>query len=366
MIPVADPGAQYRAHKEQIDSAISRVTSGGWYILGKEVEAFEKEFADFVSVPLCTSVANGTDALMLALRAVGIGYGDEVITVSHSAVATVAAIELTGAIPVFADIDPLTRCMNPSSIEGLISGKTKAIVPVHIFGHPADMGRIMSIADLHGLKVIEDCAQAHGASINNKKVGTLGHAAAFSFYPTKNLGAIGDGGAVVTKDSETHDRLLRLRQYGWKERYISEEPGCNSRLDELQAAILRVKLPYLSFDNSKRREIAKQYSEALQNSNIKIPFTAHDTQHAMHLYVLEVEERDTFEAYMKSRGIATARHYPLPIHAQPAYKGRIQGADKLPVTEMLYKRMVTLPLYPELGQDQVKRICLALKEWSNQ
>lgn len=362
-IPVADPGAQYRAYREPIDAALKRVAEKGWYVLGEEVSSFEKEFASWVGVPFCTGVANGTDALFLALRAVGVGPGDEVITVSHSAVATAAAIEMCGAQPVFADIHPQTRCMNPVSAKELVSGKTKAIVPVHIFGHPADMAALCSLAAEKGLKVVEDCAQAHGASIGQAKVGTFGDAAAFSFYPTKNLGALGDGGAVVTRHSVVHDRLRALRQYGWKERYVSESVGVNSRLDEIQAAVLRVKLPHLLKDNAARRAVAARYSEALQGGEIQSPVISESCIHAMHLYVVETGNRTALEAYLKQEGIATARHYPLAIHQQPAYKNRCRGSDKLPCTERLYERMLTLPLFPELSAGQVDSVCRALKAW---
>ena len=366
IIIAADPGAQYRAHRVEIDAAIARVTNGGWYILGKEVEAFEREFAVFVGLPYCASVANGTDALSLALRAVGVKPGQEVITVSHSAVATAAAIEMSGAVPVFADIDPITRCMDPASAEKLISDKTAAIVPVHIYGHPADMEKIMAIAARHNLKVVEDCAQAHGAAINGKMVGTFGHAAAFSFYPTKNLGALGDGGAVATRHVEMHERVLRLRQYGWKERYISEEPGFNSRLDELQAAILRAKLPHLLKDNEKRRAIAAQYTAALQGSSVLAPTIPTGILHAMHLYVVETSKREALESFLKQNGVGTMRHYPMAIHQQPAYAGRIRGGNALPNTDALYKRIVTLPMYPELTTEQVSRICDALLLFARQ
>lgn len=363
-VPVADPGAQYRSHCGQIDEAISRVTASGWYILGKEVEAFEREFAAFHSLPYCVGVASGTDALFLALRAAGIQPGDEVITVSHSAVATAAAIEMIGADPVFADIDPVTRCMDPASAEALVTENTTAILPVHIYGHPAAMDRIMAIAKRHRLRVVEDCAQAHGAAINGRLVGTFGDAAAFSFYPTKNLGAIGDGGAVVTRRADIHERLCGLRQYGWKKRRVSEVPGFNSRLDELQAAVLRVKLPRLPADNERRRGIACRYSEALRGSDVRTPAVAGGIRHAMHLYVVETDLREEFESFMEKRGVATARHYPMAIHRQPAYAGRCRGSDLLPATDKLYTRMVTLPLYPELTPQQVDRICDALGAWT--
>lgn len=365
-IPTANLLRQYKRHADLIKQATERVFESGWYILGKEVEAFEKEFALWLDVSYCCGVASGTDALALALRSCGIGTGDEVITVSHSAVATTAAIEQIGAVPVFVDIDPESRCMNPALIEKTISVKTKAVIPVHIYGQAAPMSEIMQIAGKYGLKVIEDCAQAHGASIGGKNVGTWGDAAAFSFYPTKNLGAIGDGGAVVTNNAETGQACRWLREYGWKERYISHISGLNSRLDELQAAILRVKLPFLASDNERRRRIASQYTVALHDSNIAPPSDIPGTLHAMHLYVVETEKRNQLQEYLSIEGISTAHHYPMPIHQQPAYLGRIRGGDILPVTEALYKKILTLPMYPELTDEDVMKICDALKKYGKE
>ena len=362
-IPVTTPLAQFRAHEREIREAINRVLESGWYILGSEVKAFEQEFAAFTGTGFSIGVANGTDAVALALLAAGVKGGDEVITVSHTAVATVAAIEQIGAVPVFADIDPVTRCIDPAQIRGLLSPATRGIVPVHIFGQPAPMGDILAIAAEHGLKVIEDCAQAHGAEIDGRRVGTFGDAAAFSFYPTKNLGAIGDGGAVATSSAEVAEACRSLREYGWRERYISAIPGGNSRLDELQAAILRAKLPHLAADNARRREIASRYGAVIDGTIIAPPAAVAGTLHAMHLYVVECDRRDELAKALAEEGIATARHYPAPVHRQPAYAGRIRGGDRLPVTESLYGRILSLPMYPELTDDQVKRVCTALTSW---
>ena len=364
-IPVANPKAQNEAHKEALDEAVKRVFSSGWYILGEEVRLFEKEFADLLGAAFCTGVASGTDALLLALEAVGVKPGDEVITVSHSAVATVTAIELTGAIPVFVDIDPGTRCMNPSLLPDLVTERTTSLLPVHIYGQPAPMEEILTIARQQGLKIVEDCAQAHGAEINGRKVGTFGDAGAFSFYPTKNLGGIGDGGAVVTNSEEIAARVRELREYGWRERYVSAIQGMNSRLDELQAAILRVKLPYLLESNKRRRELATRYCEAIDGINIVSPLQIKDTLHAMHLFVVECDNRDEFRGYMGEMGIGTALHYPYPIHRQPAFAERIRGGSDLRHTEKLYERIVTLPMFPELIDEQVERICEALSGWNS-
>src|ERR1700683_1484487 len=277
MILQNNPKANYLAHETEIRQAIERVLESGWYILGQEVTAFEKEFAAFLGAHHAVGVGSGTDAITIALRACGIGPGDSVITVSHTAVATVAAIELTGACAVLVDIDPETYTMDVQSLdetihESISAGlRVKAIVPVHLYGHPADMPSIMEIASRHGLRIIEDCAQCHGAIINGKMTGTWGDAAAFSFYPTKTLGALGDGGAVVTNDPERAGRAKLLREYGWKNRYVSDCPGLNSRLDELQAAILRVKLKYLSVENERRRELARLYQDLLSGLKLQLP-----------------------------------------------------------------------------------------------
>ena len=362
-IPIANPKAQNSLYERTIYEAINRVLKRGKYILDEEVRLFEEEFANFLKASFCIGVASGTDALILAQRAVGVKPGDEVITVSHSAVATVAAIELVGAIPVFVDIDPITRCMDPSKISGLISEKTKAILPVHIYGQPAYMEQILSIARCNNLKVIEDCAQAHGAEIKGKKVGTFGDAAAFSFYPTKNLGAIGDGGAVVTNSSMIAENLRDLREYGWKNRYISSIPGMNSRLDELQAAILRVKLPNLSADIEQKRKMSKEFYKAIDGDSVIPPRLIMGTLNAMHLFVVECICRDKFRNYMKENGIGTGLHYPMPIHQQPAYAGRIRGCNKLECTDALYKRIVTLPMFIGLSKSQIERICASLSNW---
>jgi dTDP-4-amino-4,6-dideoxygalactose transaminase len=363
-IPVADPRAQFLAHGEAIRSAVNRVLESGRYILGGEVSSFEEEFAAYLGASHCIGVASGTDAVALALRSVGISAGDEVITVSHTAVATVAAIEQIGAVPVFADIDPITRCIDPTAVPALITESTKALVVVHIYGQPAPMREITAIAARHGLKVVEDCAQSHGAAIGNQKIGTFGDAAAFSFYPSKNLGALGDGGAVVTNRSDIAEECRGLRQYGWHERFVSSVRGVNSRLDELQAAILRIKLPFLDKDNARRREIARYYASAATGRGIRVPADIPGSLHAMHLYVVESPERDSLQEFLLKEGVGTARHYPLPVHQQPAYLGRVRGSDTLRVTESLYQNLVSLPMFPELTDEQVETVCSAIKKWT--
>jgi dTDP-4-amino-4,6-dideoxygalactose transaminase len=288
------------SHKQEIDDAVNRVLESGWYILGDEVSTFEKEFAAYLGVGYCLGVGNGTEALHLALVACGIGPGDEVATVSHTAVATVAAIELAGATPVFVDIDPATFNMDPDLLKKGITSKTKAVIPVHLYGHPAPIDEILTIAKDHGLCVIEDCAQAHGAIYRDRRIGSFGDMACFSFYPTKNLGALGDGGAVVMNDSRLAEKVRLLREYGWAERYVSHTPGWNSRLDEVQAAILRVKLKHLDFDNSRRIKLAKLYGEGLFETNITLPVVQNGAVHVYHLYVIRVKERSSLQAYLRS------------------------------------------------------------------
>lgn len=364
IIPVSNPGVSLIRRKNTFLKAAEYVFESGMYILGDEVSSFEKEFAEYIGVKYCIGVANGTDALAIALRGFGVKPGDEVITVSHSAVATVAAIEMIGGVPVFADIEPETRCMDPKVLTKLISSKTKAIIPVHIYGQPARIKEILSIARGKGLKILEDCAQAHGAKVGNKKVGSFGDAAAFSFYPTKNLGALGDGGAIVTNSVEIFENILALRQYGWHQRYISDFPGVNSRLDELQAAFLRIKLRELDNDNARRNEIAKRYSTIIDTTNLKAPSSIPETYNVFHLYVIESENRDELAKYLNSKGIGTALHYPLPIHLQPAYKGRIKGGEKLQQTECLYKRILSIPMFPELTVSEATKITEALSTFT--
>jgi len=363
LIPVADPRALVSAAAADLHEAIARVLAAGRYVLGEEVAAFEEEWGRYVGVRFCIGVASGTDALALALRGVGVQPGDEVITVSQSAVATAAAIEQIGAVPVFADIDPTTRCLDPNKLAAVISTCTRAIVPVHLYGQPAPMEAILRVARSHRLKVVEDCAQAHGAEIMGRKAGAWGDAAAFSFYPTKNLAAIGDGGAVVTDQLEVADMVRALREYGWRERYVSVRPGVNSRLDELQAAILRVQLTRLDAWNRRRRAIAEHYRAAVTGSRLTAPARIGGTVHAMHLFVVETDEREALRRFLHAEGIGTAIHYPLAIHQQPAYESRIRGGDALPVTERLCRRILTLPGGPQLTDSQVERICAALEAW---
>jgi dTDP-4-amino-4,6-dideoxygalactose transaminase len=363
MIRCSNPRAQYLAHKTEIDQAIDRVLDKGWYVLGQEVEAFESEFAAYNGLSHGVAVGSGTEAIHLALAACKIGPGDEVITVSHTAVATVAAIELAGATPVFVDIEPEYYTLDPAKLEKMISCKTKAVMPVHLYGQPADMTAIIEIAEKYGLRVIEDCAQAAGAVYGGKHLGSFGDIGCFSFYPTKNLGALGDGGMVVTNNSELAKRARLLREYGWAERYISHLRGWNTRLDELQASILRVKLPYLDSDNLNRSEIAKQYSDNLQGTALATPISRSSSSHAYHLYVVRSPLRKNILPFLKSQGIDVLVHYPVPVHLQPAYRDRLRGSEELSVTENIAHEVMSLPIYPELDRMDVNFIIEKIREY---
>lgn len=352
-IPVANPGAAYRARKPAIDQAVETVLNSGWYILGKSVAAFEREFADWCGCRHAFGVANGTDAVEISLRACGIGAGDRVLTTSNTANATVSAIERIGAKAVFADINPRTFTLDATRLDQLLTdADIKAIVAVHLFGHPADMDAILACANVHGVPVVEDCAQAHGATVNGKCVGSIGAVGAFSFYPTKNLGALGDGGAVTTNDPKLADRISLLRQYGWRDRYTSEIKGLNSRLDEIQAAILSVKLRTLADDNARRRAIAERYNEGFAQLPILTPSVAPGCVHAYHQYTLRCAKRDDLAVWLRQHGVGSAVLYPTPIHHQPAYAAEYAKVS-LPETDRAAREILALPVYPELTDQEV-------------
>jgi dTDP-4-amino-4,6-dideoxygalactose transaminase len=367
VIPQANPGAGYRALKQQIDDAVARALSSGWYVLGNELRAFEAEFAAWLGVSSVVGCGNGTDAIALALRGLGIGAGATVVTVSHTAVATVAAIEMAGATPLLIDIDPVHYTMDPDALQYVLEQPPpgvppiKAVLPVHLYGQPADLDRIVPLCRAHGAALIEDCAQAHGARLHGRRVGTFGDAATFSFYPTKNLGALGDGGAVATNDPALAERIAALRQYGWHKHYISDEVGVNSRLDEVQAAILRVKLADLDRQNARRADIAAAYTEALRGTPLQPPRQRHDATHVYHLYVTRSAQRDRFQALLKDSGVGTGIHYPVPVHLQPAYAGRVAisglGCQE---TEIAAREILSLPIYPELTDADVTAVVTAL------
>ena len=363
MILCANPKAQYSAHKTEIDNAIQQVLERGWYILGDEVRNFEAEFASYIGVNHSIGLGSGTEALHVALAACQIGPGDEVITVSHTAVATVAAIELAGATPVFVDIEPDFFTIDPRQFQAAITPRTRAVIPVHLYGQPANLDLIMEIARKHNLRVIEDCAQAHGATYRGKRVGSYGDISCFSFYPTKNLGALGDGGLVCTDDAELAERARLLREYGWAERYVSHVAGWNSRLDEIQAAILRVKLRYLDQDNQKRAHLADQYGEALCDSELILPKVRENATHVFHLYVVRSSRRDQLQAFLKDRGISTLVHYPAPVHLQPAYHERIARGNGLSQTEQAARDILSLPMYPELSDAEVQQVIESIRDF---
>ena len=362
-VPLADPKRGYRALKQEIDDAVHKVLESGCYILGEEVLAFEREFAAYIGVRRAIGVGSGTDALHLALRASDIGPGDAVITASHTAVATVAAIELAGATPILVDIDSDTFTMDPSRLKLAVAAHSnvRAVIPVHLYGHPADMPAIMSVAGDRGLIVIEDCAQAHGASLGGRKTGSWGHMAAFSFYPTKNIGALGDGGALVTNDDALAERAELLRQYGWHTRYVSDIAGLNSRLDEIQAAILRIKLRNLDRENSKRQELASIYDAAFSSRNLRIPIVRPDVRHVYHQYTLQLSGRDQCRDRLEVNGIQTTILYPKPVHLQPAYRDRLQsGPGLLGHSERICTEILSIPMHPYLTENEIVRVVNAV------
>jgi dTDP-4-amino-4,6-dideoxygalactose transaminase len=365
-IPQADPRAGYLARRPQIDAAIARVLQGGTYILGPEVAAFEEAFAKFVGVDHAVGVASGTDALVLGLKALGVGAGDIVATVSHTAIATVAAIELAGAAPLLVDVEPEGFTMDPQALEAALAASprlVKAVVPVHLYGEPAAMDQIMAAAARHGACVLEDGAQAHGAATGQRQVGASGAAGAFSLYPTKNLGALGDAGIVATSDAELAERLRALRQYGWGRARISEMSGMNSRLDELQAAVLRVKLDHLHEDNARRRAIARAYDDGLNGLDLVRPSPRPDATHVYHQYVVRLADRDRVREVLAAQGVGTAIHYPAPAHRQPAYADRVLvGPTGLAATERLSSTILSLPMFPELEDRAVQRVIEALRD----
>jgi dTDP-4-amino-4,6-dideoxygalactose transaminase len=360
VIPQCDLAASYAAHRAAIDAAVRRVLESGWYILGKEVAAFEAAFAAYVGAAHGVGVANGTDALALALRAVGVGPGDLVATVSHTAVATVAAVEIVGARPLLVDIEPDTFTMDPASLERALRqapGRVAAILPVHLYGQAADVAAIADLAHRHGAALVEDCAQAHGARLDGRRLGTFGAAACFSLYPTKNLGALGDGGIVTTSDPAVAKSLRELREYGWRERYVSHVAGVNSRLDELQAAILAAKLPALDAENARRAAIAARYDAGLAGKGLVLPARRPGASHVFHQYVVRSPERDALRERLKAAGIGTNVHYPVPVHLQPAYRGRaLIAPGGLPASEAASREVLSLPMYPQLADADVARV----------
>ncbi|OAN45941.1 erythromycin biosynthesis sensory transduction protein eryC1 [Chloroflexus islandicus] len=367
-VPFGDLQRSHQALQAELLAAAGRVIASGWYILGAEVAGFEREFAALCGVAHCVGVASGAEALYLALAAAGVGPGDEVVTVANACMYDVAAILQAGARPVLVDVDPVTQTMDPAALAAAITPRTKAVIPVHLFGRLADMPAILAIAEQHGVTVIEDAAQAHGAwrpdaGGTPRMAGQWGHLAAFSFYPSKNLGALGDGGAVVTNHAEFAERLRRLRMYGWERKYYTTEAGGrNSRLDELQAALLRVKLPHLAAANEARRERAAWYAAALADLPVGLPVD--EPGHVYHLYVITLADRatrDRLREHLLAHGIGCDVHYPAPTHLQPAYADLGYHPGSLPVTEDLAGRILSLPMYPELSYDDVMLVAETIR-----
>lgn len=355
MIYCANPKAQFLTYKSEIKRKINEVLDSGEYILGKELNLLEKEFSHYIGTKYAIGVANGTDAIEVALRSLDIGCGDEVITVSHTAVATVAAIEATGAKAVLVDVEKDFFTLDFKLLKKALTKKTKAIIPVHLYGQSANMDEIKKFSKLHNLYIVEDVSQAHGASFKNKKLGSVGHIGCFSCYPTKNLGALGDAGLITTNDRKLYNKIKILREYGWKIRNKSQIPGRNSRLDEIQAAVLRIKLKNLDRDNKKRIFISSLYSKAL-SKKFTIPKERENSKSVFHLYVIRVKNRKKIINFLKSKNIFAGIHYPIPIHMQPAYNKRVRTVGSMSTTESLCRDILSLPIYPELTVSSIKKI----------
>jgi dTDP-3-amino-3,4,6-trideoxy-alpha-D-glucose transaminase len=356
-IPAAAPKLRIERFRREVESAMCSVVNSGKWILGTETEAFEQEFANYLGASHCVGVGSGTDAITLALRALGIGEGDEVITVSMTAAGTAVGIVQSGADIRFVDVEYSTRGMNPDEVEFAINARTAAIVAVHLHGIPVAIERLQAIARRHRLALVEDCAQAHGATVNGRCVGTFGDAAAFSFYPTKNLGGIGDGGAVIVRDHAVAEKIRRSRHYGWSSDRIAVQWGINSRLDELQAAILRTLLPHLNATNNERRDIARSYLAALSGSSADLP--PWNDGAIYHQFAIALTDRDAVADALSMRGIQTAMHYPVGLHNQPQF---YKEGISLPVTDTLSKKLLSVPIQPEIVQPYLELITSALRE----
>jgi len=362
MIPLVDLRAQYLGIKRDVDAAMARVMETGQFVLGEEVDLFEREFAAYSGAAHGIALNSGTSALHLALMAAGVTRDDEVITVPFTFVATVAAIGYIGARAVFVDIDPKTFTMDPAQVERAITSRTKAIVPVHLYGQPADMDPILDIAKRHGVKVIEDACQAHGAAYRGRPVGSLGDAACYSFYPGKNLGAYGEGGMVVTSDPEIARTVRMLRDWGQEKKYHHVLKGFNYRMEGLQGSILRVKLRQLERWTEARREHAKQYAGHLRDSGVEMPFEAPYARHVYHVYAVRTDDRASLQRVLQSNGISTGIHYPVPVHLQPAYADLGYTRGDFPESERAANEVLSLPMYPELSQTDVELIAAAVKQ----
>ena len=353
-VPLVDLKIQYQKINAEINNAISGVFEQSNFILGENIKKFENEFCQYLRGGNAVAVHSGTDALYLSLLACEISSGDEVITVANTFIATYLAIVQTGATPIFVDINPNTFTIDPEKIEEKITKKTKAILPVHLYGHPAEMDQILELAGKYNLFVIEDACQAHGAEMNSRKIGLLGDVGCFSFYPTKNLGAYGDGGLVVTKNDKFFDKLLALRNYGQKKKYYHDKFGINSRLDEIQAAILRVKLKYLDQWNCQRRSIADQYRSKIKSPHLSCPIEMNGYYHVYHLFVIKTPYRNQLQKYLTDRNIQSQIHYPIPIHRQKCFLSEFGNNLSIPETERICNEILSLPMYPEMGDDKIE------------
>ncbi len=361
-VPLVDLVAQYRSIQTEIDAAIQKVLITGRFILGDEVSALEGEIATYLGVKYGVGVASGTDALILALRALGIGPGDEVILPAYTFFATAGAVLNVGATPKLVDIDPKTYCLDTEQVEACISPATKAIIPVHLYGHPADINPILELAQEYGLKIIEDNAQAFGASYHGRKIGSFGDLACLSFFPSKNLGGYGDGGMVVTDDEELANKVRMLRTHGWQQKYFPEILGYNSRLDTLQAAILRVKLGHIDRWNDRRRELAEAYNKSLSRlPDLTLPYQAPGVKHVYHLYVVRSQIRDELQKHLKQKGIASSVYYPQPLHLSDPCKGLGYQVGDFPHAESASRETLAIPLYPEMTLDQVNRVVAVIR-----
>ncbi len=365
-VPFIDLKAQYSAIADEIDDAMMDVVKRSGFILGPDVSKFEDEFAQYCEVEYAIGVSSGTAALELALRAFGIGRGDQVITAANTFIATALAVSYTGATPILVDVDPDTYTMDLVEFEKAITPETRAVIPVHLYGHPVDMDPLLEIAKQYDLLVIEDACQAHGAKYRGRRVGSFGHAAAFSFYPAKNLGAFGDAGIVVTKDAKIAETIRILRDVGQNEKYHHVYKGYNHRLDSLHAAVLSVKLAYLDGWNADRRFLAQQYNRYFKGSNIFAPIESNDANHVYHLYVIRVSDRDGLREHLSERNIGTGIHYPIPIHMQPAYKELDYQLGDFPITEAFADQILSLPMYPELSPEWIAYVADTIRAYTGQ
>lgn len=362
-IPFVDLKTQYNSIKKDIDLALQKVINSTQFILGEEVIKFEKIFAKFIDVKYAVGMDNGLSALELGMRALQIGAGDEIITPVNSFIASSSAISFTGATPIFVDCDPLTYNIDVKRIEEKITKRTKAIMPVHLYGQPAEMDKISKIADKYKLFVVEDAAQAHGALYKERRAGSIGDFAAFSFYPSKNLGSFGDAGCFVTNKKKLFEKVLIMRNYGQRKKYVHEFFSWNRRLDTLQAAILIVKLKHLERWNKKRRAIAKTYKKLLRGLPIELPYELPNVTHVYHLFVIRTKQRDELKVYLESKGISTGIHYPVPIHLQPVYKNLGYEKGDFPIAENFAKEILSLPIYPELTKSEISKIAKTIKDF---